>query len=96
MNDFRLTDEALAKMREMVPPHLHDGFERYFNDRIRTGDTLHAMLCNDLVGVIARGDDDVIASLKPTVQWLASYAPSIAWGNAESVHAWLARRDPLL
>lgn len=73
-----------------VPPHLHEGLIAYLVYFIRPGDFLRAVLENNLREAVLRADDNSQAGLKALVWFLFRSAPRIAWGDPDTVAAWLA------
>lgn len=71
-----------------VPEHLHDGLIRYFTEGLLPGDFLRAVLNNDLVEAIRRGDEVSRAHLPQLADFLYFDAPAWAWGNHARVLAW--------
>lgn len=80
-----------ALAQSAVPVHLHDGLALYLAHHIRTGSFLRAVLENDLLSAVRRGDDISVASLPAIVRWLYRYAPARSWCSPENVVAWLTR-----
>jgi hypothetical protein len=86
-------DEACARREYPELEHLLAGLGRFFNQGIATGHFLDAVLSNDLVETIGRGDPPFIASacLPRLVQLIYNHAPADAWGSPERVETWRAR-----
>jgi hypothetical protein len=84
-----LSEEAWETDRQLIDPGLIDGLSRYFNQRIRTGDFLYAVLTNDLTGAMGRASHLSAMALPQLVKVLVNYAPSYAWGSPAKVEAWL-------
>lgn len=76
---------------EELPRTTREALAGYIEARHRPGHFLVAVLSNDLIGAVNRGDRDSLAALTEIVRWLAWYAPAICWGSRKAVDAWLAR-----
>ena len=85
--------EEIARMidggRNLVPPHMWGGIERYYLRGIAPGDFLYAVLCNDLMGAYGRADDINSANMRNWVMFLYNFTPSGSSGSPENVKAWL-------
>jgi hypothetical protein len=95
INETVSPEEAIYRRlleQSTVPPQLHDGLVLYLTAHIPPGSFLTAVLSNDLIHAVNRGDDDCLRELAAIVRWLYRYAPHGAWGSVASVEAWLARR----
>jgi len=79
--------EALVRLR--VPEHLQEGLEAYVLTGRPVGNYLTAVLENDLLEAVSRGDDTSLAGIKGTVQFLYNYTPRNCWGSREKVSAWM-------
>jgi hypothetical protein len=77
---------------ENVPDGTWDALDRYLTKGIPPGHFLTAVLSNNLVGAIARGDKPNLAGLVALVRYLVHHAPAQAWGSPETVSAWIAAR----
>jgi hypothetical protein len=51
-----------------------------------------AVLSNNLVGAIARGDAKNLEGLVVLIRYLVHHVPAQAWGSPETVAAWIAAR----
>jgi hypothetical protein len=85
--------QALA--RSDVPHHLRAGLVRYFSDGILPGGFLQAVLCNDLLLAVGRGDPESLDGLVRLVRLLTEHAPWRAWGSKAKVLAWTTTPDRL-
>jgi len=72
-----------------VPSQLHDGLVLYLTDGVRPGSFLTAVLENDLITAVRRGDPECRAQLAPIVDFLLRHVPIRAWGSAENVATWI-------
>ena len=73
-----------------VPEHLHDGIVDYVVNHQRPGSFLTAVLSNDLLMAVKRGDAVNRDNLSAIVLFLYDYAPATSWGSPETVAAWLS------
>lgn len=73
-----------------VPAHLHDGLVNYLAHHKRPGSFLTHVLENDLRGAVNRADETSAAGLPQLVRFLVNCAPAMAWGDSDSVNAWIA------
>lgn len=73
----------------LIPPHMHGAVKRYFEDGIRPGHFLTAVLCNDLREACARADDENKHRLFEYIQFLYMHAPGGSWGSPENFRDWL-------
>lgn len=68
--------------------HLIDGLARFFNDGIRPGHFLTAVLTNDLHETFARADDITRAAIPKLMELLYNHAPAAAWGSHGHYVSW--------
>ena len=73
---------------DKLPEHLQGGMKRYVEKGIGAGHFLTAVLSNDLVGAVSRGDPASLEALPDIVRWLYWEIPSNAWGSSEAVKNW--------
>ena len=83
--------ERLVAGRHLIPLHMVRGVENYFLRGIPPGGFLTALLCNDLMGAFAKGDDDNLAAMHGWARFLYNYAPSGSFGSPANFDAWLAK-----
>lgn len=76
---------------EKLPLWLQGGVKRYFEQRIRPGHFLTAVLANDLYAALGRADDQALKDLPDLVKWLYWEAPSEAYGSKEKLAKWLGQ-----
>jgi hypothetical protein len=67
----------------------HGGLVRYLVHRIPPGDFLLAVLSNDLMEAVSRGDDASVAGLRSLVRFLHNDTPWSAHGSLAIVRAWV-------
>lgn len=77
-----------------VPVALRDGLARYFEDGIRPGQFLEAVLAGDLFEAFKRGDPETLAQLRSVVIFLHNDVPMGSFGNKCAVDSWIARHHP--
>jgi hypothetical protein len=82
-------DEFPAACRIALMP----GLQRYFDQRVRPGDFLCAVLKNDLAEACGRADRINAPLLPAIVAWLNMHAPATSWGSAAVVEAWLHKGE---
>jgi hypothetical protein len=68
-----------------VPPHLVDGLTRYVYDRCKPGSFLLAVLCNDLMNTLLRGDPASVAALPALCRFIHNEVPIGWFGSARFV-----------
>jgi len=73
----------------VVPDETIETINNYIAHGVPTGDFMHAVLTNDLRQAASYADDGNARALCAIVAYLYNEAPSIAWGSAEKVNAWL-------
>lgn len=91
-NSKHLPDWDEKAFRTLIPAHLQGGLRRYFEDRIKPGSFLTAILENDYVEATNRADLGTISllNLQSINCFLFLHAPSKSHGNPTKVSAWLA------
>ena len=72
-----------------IPHGMRDSLERYVNGRIKPGDFLQAVIKNDLKESVLLADYENMANLPAYVNYFYNHAPSICWGSAKKMEAWL-------
>ena len=87
---FRKELEEFSMYGDGVPSHIWNGITNYVLDGQPTGYFLHAMLTNDLAGVMRYADDINIRALHAIYGFFynGTYVPSICWGSEDKVKAW--------
>jgi hypothetical protein len=85
-----LPDWDEACFQQLVPVRYQAGLRRYFEEFIRPGGALSAILANDLAATLASVDRDVtMDELRNLATFLYSYAPSRALGSRKAVSDWV-------
>ncbi len=74
---------------EMLPVHCRKGMQRYFEDHVRPGRFLLAVLSNQLVAAFVHADLINISSMVAYATFLYLHAPVGSWGSRDAVEAWL-------
>lgn len=85
---FRYEDDY-----DQIPAHMRGAIERYIIERLKPGDFLTAVICNDLSETVARADSENRRLIPIYVRWFYNYAPGLCWGTKAKMNAWL-NRDP--
>lgn len=78
-----LTEEAIWAAN-MV--YCGDALVRYFENNIPPGSAFQAILENDLMGVMQKGDSTTLRELHNICKWLYRYAPCGLYGSEEYVY----------
>lgn len=78
-----------ASYRHMLPLSTVETMKAYLFEGRPTGDFMRAVMNNDLHQSLARADDFNIHALPWIVAFLVNYFPRCAWGDEQSVSAWL-------
>ena len=89
MSAQQIADHRRRMLEAQVPWPLHDGLVHYLVAHRPVGSFLTAVLSNDLMGAVARGDDTNRAHLHHIVSFLLNYAPDDCWGTPARVETWL-------
>lgn len=74
--------------KTLIEPRFRKSIERWIHGAIHPGDFLGAVLRNDLLGAMERGDDAAIDNLPHIVSFLYLDCPSLCWGSNERVVEW--------
>lgn len=89
----QLPDAAKQRIEDnlhLIPSHMHGAVRRYFFNGIAPGSFLTAVLSNDLMGALGKGDDENRNALPQYGVFLYNYVPAGSFGSPERVNAWLA------
>jgi len=88
---MKLSDRNKEKMTEYgIPEYMHGALIRYVEQRIPPGDSLSAVLQNDLMEAFARADENNRNALYAYSMWLYNQAPHNCYGSPEAYKEWLA------
>lgn len=74
-----------------IPANLLTSLEMYYDYKLCPGSFLKAVLCNDLKGAIAHGDEDSVIALASIVKLLYNHIRADCWGSKENYEKWLTR-----
>lgn len=77
-----------------IPAYCQEPLADYIMKGSEVGDFLYYLLCNDLVRAVAHADANNSVALKGYGQFLYSYVPQKAWGDAARVRAWVSKNRP--
>jgi hypothetical protein len=84
------TDAIEARARACgVPEHLVEGLALYVAHGFRPGSFLQAVLANDLMDAVNRGDEDSRAGLVALCVFISHALPAQCHGSRERVAAWI-------
>jgi hypothetical protein len=75
-----------------IPEHMRDALVRYVVDRVKPGNFLTAVICNDLSGAVMRADEENLPLLKTYVQWFYNVPPASCTGSQEAMVRWLEHK----
>lgn len=75
-----------------IPERVQEAIKRYLIDRLRPGDFLTAVICNDLRNSISRADGENLELIPLYVGWFYNRAPAKSHGSPEAFEAWLANK----
>lgn len=93
LNPNRLTWECTIDGHMFrIPDHMRQGLIEYFNQRIKQGSFLHAVLCNDLVGACKAADRHNMVNLPAYAWFLYNFAPIGSYGSKEHVDRWIKNK----
>ncbi len=74
-----------------IPENLRGGIERYLIDRLKPGDFLTAVICNDLFAAFSRADENSRLALPTIIRWFYNRAPHVCHGSKSAMLRWLNR-----
>lgn len=72
-----------------IPPRMQAAIMRYVLNRVKPGDFLTAVICNDLRQAVGLADAENSPLIPLYVRWLTNNAPSVCWGDAAAMRVWL-------
>jgi len=72
-----------------IPDRMMGGILRYVEDGIPPGDFLQAIICNDLVEVVHRADEENRRNLPAYVAYFYNEVPLPIWRTKEKMKAWI-------
>jgi hypothetical protein len=74
-----------------MSPETKFTIDEYFSKKKLPNSFLLAVLCNDLVAVINRGDEEALKELPAIVKYLKNNHSADAWGSVERVTSWTGK-----
>ena len=84
-------DDPLAAARwTLVPKHMRSNLHAYIMRGAIPNRFLIAVLANDLVGAVTRGNPETLACLPRILEFLRRYAPRECYGRPEALANWEA------
>ena len=97
--------QSLTDLPDVTPKDLarvldryHGGLARYIMRGVPPGGFLRAIIKNDLMGAVARADDDVsLNDIRGLVHFLYFCCPAPCYGSPQKFEAWIrkgGRRGP--
>lgn len=79
----------MYKFRQFyIPDRMMPGIRRYIDDKIRPGDFLQAVICNNLKKAVFLADIENLENLPAFVAYFHWNAPSECHGSEEKMKAW--------
>ncbi len=75
-----------------IPERMMPGIDRYVNHKVRPGDFLQAIICNDLKLACLFADDENIKNLPAYVDYFYNEVPANCWGSEMAMLDWLEGR----
>ena len=72
-----------------IKPRFKESLDRYVTDKWQPGRFLTAVLSNDLMEAIGRGDADAIDNLPHIAAYIYNHMPTGCHGSAARVREWL-------
>ena len=84
-----LAQEMLDKGLHLIPPHMHEGVQRYVMDGVPMGNFGTAVFSNNFMRTCRAADDINRAALFNWAQFLYSYVPIGCHGSLADVEHWI-------
>lgn len=84
---------AMHGYKTLIPAYMIDGLERYVVHRVRPGDFLYAVLCNDLMLAFVKADDNNTEMMKGWVMVLHNALYPHMYGSKDIVDAYIKGED---
>ena len=75
---------------EYIPEHTQEMLENYMVHGFHPGGFGAAVLSNDLCAAVYSADHVNRQRLDVIVRWCSTSLPSVAWGSADAMKAWMA------
>jgi hypothetical protein len=76
-----------------IPPGMMPSILRYVDDGLPVGDFLRAVISNDLMGSVGRGDDINVKNLPAFCAYFHNHAPAECHGSQERYKAWIRKHE---
>lgn len=73
----------------LLPSHMQGAMKRYIENGIEPGSFLAAVLSNDLMGALRKGDETNQRALLDYGRFLYSYAPCGCFGSVYAYDEWV-------
>ena len=93
MNDERGYYTYIQGLSFYIPGRMMGGIERYIEHRVKPGDFLTAIICNNLKMAVMTADEENIANLPAYMDYFYNHVPSNCWGSEAVLKDWLAGRE---
>ena len=74
---------------DKLPENFREPVRRYIEDGKQPGDTLCAILTNNLLDSVCRLQPDLLSQLKDIVLWFHWEVPALCWGCPTRVRLWI-------
>ena len=72
-----------------IPARMMPGIQRYIHERIKPGQFLTAVICNNLSDAMGQADDENLNSLPAYASFFHNEAPAPCWGSKKKMKEWL-------
>lgn len=72
-----------------IPDRMMPSIRRYIENRVKPGNFLSEVICNNLKEAVGRADEENMANLPAYVAYFYNEAPSPCWGSKEKFEEWL-------
>jgi hypothetical protein len=76
----------------LIPQYMQGGLRRYLTQGIAPGSFMEAVLSNDLMGALKRGDATNMHALPSYGAFFYNYVDSDAYGSPENYRDWITHR----
>lgn len=84
MNDF-----AYRFRSWHIPARMMPGIQRYIHEKIKPGQFLTAVICDELSSAIGQADAENLANLPAYVAYFYNETPAPCWGSKKKMKEWL-------
>lgn len=74
---------------DKLPENFREPVRHYVEDGMSPGDTLYAILTNNLLDTACRLDPKLLSQLRDIVLWFHWEVPALCWGNSAKVRYWI-------